>query len=157
MKFDKIFKSITGVSCPIFGLQWTPPPIESDEAKNVISYLENKRVLYNSASMEDANHCVLSVIEIRNELTNRIQILSSTSHLAKSLKSMRQACATFCDNIGHPEYKTYEIPVQKSILDRELVRLRNKCGLSLAKISIGYGVDVDDNLASIMPFNLDSY
>lgn len=157
MKFDKIFKSITGVSCPIFGLQWTPPPIESDEAKKTINFLENKRVLYNSSSMEDANHCVLSVIEIRNELTNKINILSSTSHLVKSLKSMRLACAKFCDSIGHPDYKTYETPVQKSILDRDLVKLRNKIGQSLAIISIGYGLDVDDNLASIIPFNLDSY
>lgn len=157
MKFEKIWKSITGISTPIFGLQWTPPVIESDEAKSLINYLENKRVLYNPVSMEDANHCTLSVIQIRDELTDMIRNLSGPSRLAQSLKSMRQACANFCDNVGHPDFKNYETPIQRSILERELVKLRYKCGLSLAKISIGYGIDVDDNLAAIMPFNLDSY
>lgn len=100
MKFERIYKNITGLSCPIFGIQWNAPKIEADEAKNIVLFLEDKRVLFNPANMEDADHCAQSVIEIRAELTKGLQALPSDSNLAKSLKRMRKACQEFSDKLG---------------------------------------------------------
>lgn len=153
MKFERIFKNITGLSCPIFGLQWNAPVIEADEAKKIILFLEDKRVLFNPANMEDARHCAQSVIQIRTELTKLLQTLQSDSNLAKSIKSMRRACQGFSDKLGHPRFLQFERPVQVSMLERELFKLREKCGISVAEMAVAYGLDIDDGLASIIPFN----
>lgn len=153
MKFERIYKNITGLSCPIFGIQWNAPAIESDEAKNVILFLEDKRVLFNPSHMEDAGHCALSVIEIRSELTRHLQALPSGSNLASALKRMRKACQTFSNNLGHPKFSSFDPAVQTSILERELFKLREKFGVPVAEVAVAYGLDVDDGLASIIPFN----
>tara|TARA_B100001059_G_C17828917_1_gene583301 strand:+ start:405 stop:881 length:477 start_codon:yes stop_codon:yes gene_type:complete len=153
LKFDRIYKNITGLSCPIFGIQWTAPAIESDEAKNVILFLEDKRVLFNPSNMEDPKHCALSVIEIRTELTRHLQTLPSDSNLASALKRMRKACQAFSNNLGHPKFSSFDPVVQTSILERELFKLREKFGVAVAEVAVAYGLDVEDGLASIIPFN----
>lgn len=55
MKFDKILSSITGFSVPIFGIQWTAPIQDVTIAEDLILFLEDKRVLFNPVSMENAN------------------------------------------------------------------------------------------------------
>ena len=40
-----------------------------------------------------------------------------------------------------------------AMLERELFKLREKCGVSVAEIAVAYGLDVDDGLASTIPFN----
>jgi hypothetical protein len=153
LKFERIYKNITGLSCPIFGVQWNAPTIEADEAKNIVLYLEDKRVLFNPVNMEGAGYCAQSVIDIRSELTKGLQALPSDSNLAKSLKRMRKACQDFSDKLGHPKFSKFDFPVQTSMLERELFKLREKCGVSVAEIAVAYGLDVDDGLASIIPFN----
>lgn len=153
MRFEKIYKNITGLSCPIFGIQWTAPIIESDEAKKTIIFLEDKRVLFNQVTMENANHCTQSVIGIRLELTKTLQLLPDGSNLSKSLKRMRRACHEFNNKLDHPNFLQFEHPIQISILERELFKLRDKFGLSVAEIAVAYGLDVDDGLASTIPFN----
>jgi hypothetical protein len=153
LKFERIYKNITGLSCPIFGIQWNAPIIEADEAKNIVLFLENKRALFNPANMEDAGHCAQSVIDIRSELTKSLQSLPSDSKLAKTLKRMRKACQEFSNKLGHPKFTKFDSPVQTSMLVRELFKLREKCGVAIAEIAVAYGLDVDDGLASIIPFN----
>ncbi|MCR4274320.1 hypothetical protein, partial [Escherichia coli] len=52
-----------------------------------------------------------------------------------------------------PNFIQLDHPVQISILKRALFKLRQKCGNSLAEIAVTYGLDVDDELAIIIPFN----
>ena len=46
MKFSEIAGRLSGFSTPIFGVQWEPPVIDRDVARRVISFLEDRRVLY---------------------------------------------------------------------------------------------------------------
>jgi hypothetical protein len=55
MKFERILKNITGISTPIFGIQWNPPVVEINIAKDIILFLEDKRILFNPIDMEDEN------------------------------------------------------------------------------------------------------
>ena len=153
MKFERIYKNITGISTPIFGIQWNAPAIESDEAKNVVLFLEDKRVLFNPVDMEDAGHCSQSVYDIRAEVTKVLKALPSDSNLSKPLKRIRKSCHDFNNKLGHPDYSKFDQPIQKSILERKLFKLREKWGLSVAEFAVAYGLDVDDELASIIPFN----
>nr|TKK08864.1 hypothetical protein SrhCFBP13529_01205 [Stenotrophomonas rhizophila] len=68
---------------------------------------------------------------------------------------MRRACRKFCDIVGSPRFDAFPFPVKKSILSRELTRLRKVFGLAIAEVSTAYGLDVEDELATIIPFNQD--
>lgn len=153
LKFERIYKNMTGLSCPVFGIQWNAPTIEANEARNIIVLLEDKCVLFNPGNMEDSNHCALSILDIRSETTKALQALPASSSLSNSLKRMKKSCLEFSNKLGHPNFLSFDPTVQVSILERELFRLREKFGISVAEISVAYGIDIDDDLASIIPFN----
>lgn len=154
MQFQKILKTITGISTPIFGVQWNPPQLESDVAKEVVIFLENCRVLYQPIDLELGQYCRISVEEIRRELTSKLQLLNKNSDLAPHLRSLRNQCRRFCDAIGAPGFDSLDWPVQTSILNTELLKLRKTAGKVVGILAISYGLDVEDALASILPFKL---
>lgn len=153
MKFKRILQSVTGISTPIFGIQWTPPQWASDLAEETLVYLSDKRVLFNRFDMEDAGHCIQSVDNIRNHLVSQRQRLQGNKELDKSLATMLRACRRFIDYVGHPKYSGFEKPIQDSILENELQKFRSSIGKQVATLSISFGVDVEDELASIITFN----
>ena len=103
MKFKDIIKRLTGISTPIFGVSWNPENTERDIARQVISYLEDRRVLYNPTEMECPDHCVQSVLQIREFLTSKIGELPEDTEISKSLRAMRAACRKFLNEIGDPQ------------------------------------------------------
>ncbi|PRB77554.1 hypothetical protein CQ007_16615 [Pseudomonas sp. MYb185] len=153
MKFKRILQSVTGISTPIFGIQWAPPQWASDLAEETLVYLSGKRVLFNRFGMEDAGHCIQSVDNIRKHLDSQRQKLQGNKELDKSLVAMQRACRRFMDYVGHPKYSGFEKPIQESILENELQRLRSSIGKQVATLSISFGVDVEDELASTITFN----
>ena len=44
MKFREITSRLTGISSPIFGVSWNPPPAEVTIARRAIAFLEDRRV-----------------------------------------------------------------------------------------------------------------
>jgi hypothetical protein len=72
LKFPSFVKRINGISTPIFGVSWNPGKPERDIARQVISYLEDRRVLYAPSERELPSHCVDSVLQMRQFLTSRI-------------------------------------------------------------------------------------
>jgi hypothetical protein len=57
MNTKQILSHLTGLSCPIFGISWNPTEPEISITKRVITFLEDRRVLYNPYDME----CLLFV------------------------------------------------------------------------------------------------
>lgn len=153
MKFDEILKSFTGFSVPIFGIQWQPPIPQVKIARNVLRVLEDKRVLYMPFDSEGAHHCLNSVFDLREVLSTAMQSVESKSPLYNQLQKMRRACRSFCNVIGSDKFDTFPIPIQRSLLVRELTKLRSNIGSAVGEIVIAYGVALEDELASIVPFN----
>lgn len=153
MQFKEILARITGVSVPIFGIQWQPVQLEVKTARDLLRELEDRRVLYRPEEMEGGHYCVNSVMEMRRILTASMQQLDTHAPLYKQIQKLRRACREFCDVIGSPKFDAAPFPVQRSLLGRELVRLRQTAGVAIGAISIAYGLDVEDDLASILPFN----
>jgi len=81
MNFKEVSKRITGISVPFFGVSWNPPESERKIAKRIISFLEDRRVLYSPYDMEMPMHCVESIIEIRKYLTDEIGLLARLNKL----------------------------------------------------------------------------
>lgn len=162
MKFKEIINRISGISVPIFGVQWNPPELEISKAKRLIEFLEDRRVLYTPDSMEVAEHCVKSVLEIRRFLTSELSDIDSDAELAKNLRAMRAACRKFLNDVSYEDDRR----IITFARDRghyaswkfygSLGIMRGVFGVHIALIAVSYGLNVEDELASILP-NLDEH
>lgn len=155
MKFADILKRLTEISTPIFGVSWNPAESERAVAKRVLAKLEDRRVLYNPSSVEVPEHCVQSVIEIRHLLSEELGKLENETNVATSLRAMRAACRKFLDSDGaderiirfgaHPgHFASWEFIAAVG-------QLRGVFGIHLAQIAAQYGLDIEGELASIIP------
>lgn len=148
ISFKKIAKSFTGFSTPIFGVSWKPPKLEREIVRNLFIYLEDKRVLFYPFDMENPNHVVESVLEIRKHLTEILQNLDESSELILHFRTMRASCRKFLDYFNKKKLgKRFFYPESLT----KLGELRGVMGLQIAQLSIKYGIDVDDELSIILP------
>jgi hypothetical protein len=153
MKAKEILASLSGVSIPIFGIQWQPAMPDITTARHLIRELENRRVLYREYESEGTQYCVSSVDQIRSVLTSALKNADEGSELYKRLQKMRAASRKFCDAVQASAVVSSSQAVQRSVLHRELIKLRQVVGLCVGELAIGYGLDVHDELALIIPFN----
>jgi len=151
--YHQILKRYTGFTCPIFGLQWDASASDIEVARDVVAELKDRRVLYAPIRLEEAGHYVQAIGEIRDLLSDPLNELEYQSPLDTQVRKMRRAARRFIDRVGHSGFNTFAPPVRRSILRRELARLRDRFGEAVAEISISHGVEVDEDLASIIPFD----
>jgi hypothetical protein len=157
MKFREIAESrVTGLSCPIFGVSWEPPESERTVARRVIAFLEDRRVLYVPGEGESPEHCVRSVIEIRQFLTEELGKIEANLHLSKPSAAIRAACRKFVSVTekdrgvilrnanSHMHYASFTF-------SSALGELRGVAGIHIAMLAATYGLDVENDLASIFP------
>ncbi|XES76270.1 MAG: DUF6650 family protein [Candidatus Bathyarchaeia archaeon] len=131
---------------------------EGEIARQVVSYLEDRRVLYLSSEMECPNHCVQSVLQIREFLTTKIGELPGKTDLSTSLKAMRAACRKFLSAIGDPDgdiirFGSHQGHWASWEFNGAIGELRGVFGIHLEKIVNTYNIQVEKDLASIMPLD----
>jgi hypothetical protein len=156
MKFREVLSRITGFSVPIFGIQWNPSEAECVVAKRVLTFLEDRRVLYVPSEMEVPSHGVHSVLRIREFLTSELGRLNGNGQLVQSLRAMRAACRKFLAAVGpedgpivrhgfdHGHYASCEF-------NQALGELRGVFGIYIAILAATHGLDVEQGLAVIVP------
>lgn len=147
MKFRQVVRRLTGLGTLIGGVQWEYRKGDAGIAHDVISFLEDRRVLYNPDDLEMVPHCIGSVLDIRRFLTQELAELDPKSELAESLKAMRASCRKFLDEAGmHSYFPAFAV---------HLGELRGVFGIHIAQIAAKYHVDVEDQLAVILPPEVD--
>ena len=156
MKFSEIANRLTGISTPLGGVSWQPSELESSAARRVVAFLEDRRVLYAPDEMEDTSHCVHSVIEIRHFLTEELGKIEGGSEFTASLRAMRAACRKFLDRVGAGGnevslYARHRGHWASWTFYGALGEMRGTFGIYLARIAAQFKLDVEDNLASILP------
>lgn len=144
MKAKDIKYRLTGLSIGSIGASWEKIKTERDKAQNLITFLEDRRVLYGPFEDEVPDHCIQSVLEIRKFLTTELQDLPARSKFAEHLKAMRASCRKFLDALPNRR------PSQQTFLTA-LGELRGVMGIHMATIAARYELDVEDGLASIFP------
>ena len=162
MTFKEIANKLTGFNIPIFGVSWTPAKLEIEIAKKVIIFLEDKRVLYVVYELESPQHCITSVIQIREFLTTQMFDLGDKSELANILRAMRSACRKFLDSVQGQFY----FDKGRGRIDPDLSiggqihfynamgELRATMAILIAKIIIMHGLNFEGDLINIIPFEL---
>jgi hypothetical protein len=156
VKFKEVVTRLTGISTPIFGASWNPPEAECSIARRVIALLEDRRVLYSPSEMEVPHHCVMSVQEIRRFLTQELTKLEADRELAQSLRAMRAACRKFLNTVDGPSGEVVSFGATHGhwaswCFNGALGELRGTFGVHLAKLAVQYGLDIEDDLAIILP------
>lgn len=156
MKFREVVSRVTGLSVPVFGVQWNPPEAECVAARRVLAFLEDRRVLYVPSEMELPEHCVESVLRMREFLTVEIGKLQGAQELAQSLRAMRAACrkflATFeADDRLIVHFGAHQRHHASWVFSGAVGELRGVFGVHIARLAASHGLDVEDELASILP------
>lgn len=156
MKASDILNRLTGISCPVFGISWNPPETQRSIARKTILFLEARRVLFQELNAEFACHCVTSIIEIKDFLTSILPDISEGSELEGYIRSMRNACNTFLSKCPIENKKNkcdYCKPytLENMFFVYALGELRGVFGIMIGQISKAFGIDVEDNLAQIIP------
>jgi hypothetical protein len=155
VSFRRIAQSLTGFSTPLFGVSWNPPRFEVNVADDLMTFLEDRRALYNPLEMEEPRHVVASVQQIRQRLTEDLQKIDRDSELANLLRTMRAACRAFMNvgmryGMGGPvEHGTSGYDVMW--LMSALMDLRAVIGTCIGQLCMRYGLDIEEDLASIVP------
>jgi hypothetical protein len=154
MNWKEALARITGFNVPVFGVSWNPPQPEIAVARRALAFLEDRRVLYNPYHLEVADHCVESVVDIRRFLTDLIGQLPPSSTLAEHLRAIRAACRTFLDDTSpgtrHALGPHWAGPFETSFFTA-LGELRARIGVHVAAIAVMHGIDVEGELASVLP------
>lgn len=159
-KFSEIARRVTGLSCPVFGVQWNPSEAECAVARRVVRFLEDRRVLYRPFDVETPLFCAESVIQIREMLTKELAGLDQKSELFATLKALRAACRKFMDETEDGPFHGRRTPPSHR-LDRydlygqtfftALGALRATFGIHVARLAAQHGLDVEDELAATFP------
>jgi hypothetical protein len=156
MRFMEIISRITGFSVPVFGIQWSPSEAERTIARRVLTLLEDRRVLYSPSQMEVPSHCVESVLRIRESLTSELGQLDPASDLAASLRAMRAACRKFQTAVDADHRAPIIYGAQRGhyaswIFNGAIGELRGVFGVHIALLAAKHGLDIEDELAAIIP------
>ena len=156
MNFQKLASRITGFSIPIFGISWNPPEPEITHSERIMAFMEDRRVLYNPYAWEEPLHCIESIIQIRAFLTTELQTLNRDRELALRLTTLRASCRKFLDTLHQSGIDGHSGPLRSMSSEfaffSALGELRGVFGFQLLLLAQSYGLNVEDELVTIFPF-----
>ncbi|GAA1664188.1 hypothetical protein GCM10009733_072430 [Nonomuraea maheshkhaliensis] len=143
----------TGVSTPVFGVEWQKKSTDHTIAHEVIVFLEDRRLLFGDRHVEDERFCISSALQIRAFLTEQLRRYDMGRELHLALKAMRAAFRHFVDVAG-PEGENFRYRMGSSGADRfglALGDLRSRVGFFVAAIATQYEIAIDEDLSAILP------
>jgi hypothetical protein len=163
MKPAQLAARINGISTPFGGVSWVPPVPDVEVAFKVITFVEARRVLFSTYSDEVPSECVRSVIEIRNFLTETIGQGHIGDKLEEPLRAARRYCNRFLTRVGSTEasvplgdrdrhlFNDGQWHMRDYYFGEALGELRAGVCLQVAVIAVTYDLDVEDDLANVLP------
>lgn len=147
-------KRITGVEVYGLAAQWEFVEDDKDVARELILFLEDRRILFGLRHMEDEYHCVQSALEIRTELGRLLARVTPGKQLEASLRAIRSACRDFLTVAGrdgegfhHGFFSPGMDPFAIA-----LAELRLKVGMQVGLVVDFYrSIELGDELRGIVP------
>lgn len=140
LKFQELASRVSGVQP--WGVEWVPPEPERKIVRDVLTFFEDRRVLYNPCAWEMADQVMQSVLRIREVLTDALQRLGESSNAAPAMRAMRAACREYLDQFR--DGYSHDLSIG-------LGRLRALFGTQIAFLAYVYRIDLEEDLASIIP------
>lgn len=146
---------LTGLSVVgVGGASWQPREPDRALAQRILTFLEDRRVLYSPWECELPEHCVASVLEIRRFLTHELGAAGDRPAVTDNLRAMRAACRQFLDQTA-PVMQHHHGPIGQGtaewIFNQSLGELRARVGTHIAVLADRFGLEVEDGLERTLP------
>lgn len=155
IKVAELAKRITGFSVPLFGLQWNPSKSERETVRAFLTFLEDRRVLYTPWHLEVEGEVERSVLAIRKQCNESLAELGEGSPAVWPIRMIRSACRAFLDepradfrNLYVRDYGDFRA---QAGFFTALGELRALVGIQVAALAVRYEIEIEDQLASIVP------
>lgn len=132
------------------GVQWDIGLSDRDIVVAVIDDLEDRRMLWETITRERADHCAASASYMRTLISSQLKTPGISPPLKAELKTLRRHFATFMTNMSDAGLDVRG-PVNPDSLERVLGWLRSAVGEQLGLLAAQYSIEVDKDLASIIP------
>ncbi len=133
-----------------------PSEAEAHRAGRILTFLENRRVLFDPMDVEIEEYAAQSILDIRRFLADELMQLDRTSVLAASLRGMLGACHQFLTRIqadssaDHPR-RRLRLPHGDQVFHQALGELRGHFSVHIAQMAAAHGMDIEGGLATILP------
>lgn len=148
----KLLGSLTGISTPLVGVSWNPPPSECEIVRKLVTFLEDKRSIcgpYDFWSGPRFEYFVTAVLAIRNELTKAIQALPEDSRAIHSLRAMRGTCRKFLtDPMVSSRDALYGARQNEAAV---LGEFRGAFGVHLSELCSAFDLEIEEQFVVILP------
>ena len=145
---------VTGIGAFGLSLNWEKVDGDKQIAQNVIAFLEDRRVLFVDRRGEDETYCVRSAMASREFLTEQLAQAKPGKSLATSIRTMRTAFRHFVE-VGGPDGRDFRHRPHgywdADPFSLALGELRGQVGQHVLLIAYHYGIEVEDELAAILP------
>lgn len=147
-------RRLTGFSVPLFGVSWTPPADQRESVRSFLTFLEDRRVLYNPRWLEVEWQVTGSVCQIRKACTTTLSDLPEDSNAVGPIRAIRAGCRRFLNEGARPDFPhvgSHMPPGEDPGFFTALGEFRATVGLNVAILAVEYGLDVEGELRSILP------
>ena len=139
-----------GLSFWGIGLNWELPTSDREVVKTFIVQLEDRRALYNPYNVEVEADVSSSVRSIREIASSALMKLSADSPATFAIGSIRRACRRY-DETSRNEFPNVMRAEGGTGWLIALGELRATVGYHLRQLERAYEIDVESDLATIMP------
>lgn len=148
-------RRITGISLPFGGVQWADPgPSERERVRGFLTELEDRRVLYNPEWLEVRQQVDASVSQIRGVCTAALKTFSETDFATLPIRNIRAACRRYldeaCVEFPHAGFDNHRGALTAGAF-LALGAFRATVGQEVARLAAHYDIDVEGDLASVLP------
>ena len=154
LKIAELARRIAGFSTPVVGVSWSPPALDRDAVRAFLTFLEDRRVLFNPFHLEVEYQAQQSILQIREHCTKAIGALPDGSHAIAALRGIRAACRRFLDEpltssrrFHQRDFSGPEGPEFFTALGE----FRATVGAHVASLAVLYKIELEPELASIVP------
>jgi hypothetical protein len=129
---------------------------EQKLAEQVVTYLENKGILFVSVCYEHPSDCHNSASEVRDDLTELMREMDRDTVVFNCTDRIRLRCASFMRELerlgAHRTHYSSELSTIQEVQFKQLITsLREDCSQPIAEISAAFHVVVRGDLAAILP------
>jgi hypothetical protein len=149
LKGRELVARLTGIKTPVGGIDWQPSVEEQNRARQVLTYLAKRQVLWDPYDMAIGSFVTQSIVDLRGRLRSEIENLRTNSVLQEGLHVMHAACRRFLEENQSP--RSGYGPPYEAQLHSTLGELRALFGIHIARIACAYDLEVDAHLAGILP------
>lgn len=155
IKAKELLSRMTGFSTPVFGVSWNPAASERDTVRGFLTFMEDRRALYVPNQFEVESDVTRSVKAIRGQCTETLSALPEGSPAIAPIRAIRGACRKF-ETQPRPQFQLFnqlrgEPEAHLVPFFTALGELRALVGVHIAVLATAYWVDLEAELASILP------